>query len=315
MVEYPRMKLLKALIVSMRPRQWLKNASLFAAVAFGGELLDARVFGQVAEASAAFSLLCSSAYLFNDIIDRKRDRKHPLKKERPIAKGTLRVPIAAAASVLLAIGSLTWIGLRFNQSLFAIAIGFFALQISYSLCFRNMIILDALVVAMAFVLRVYAGAFIIPTAISSWLVLSVIGLALLLAFGKRRSERTLLSTRKKQLLTRETLRHYPNALLDSMISMAAAFTTISYATFAFQTSPTTPSSELSDLIPRTLSTPKWMMLTIPLVIYGVARYLYVVYEKKEGESPEKVLLSDYPLLGTVVLWGITILAIIYGLGS
>lgn len=309
------MNTLKALIVSMRPRQWLKNCSLFAAVLFGGEILETNVLLKVFEAFGAFCLLSSSAYLFNDIIDRKSDREHPLKKERPIAKGTLPVSAAGIATALLAMISLSWIALRFNQSFLAITLGFFALQVSYSLHFRNVIILDALTVAMAFVLRVYAGAFIVPTAISSWLILVVIGLALLLAFGKRRSERTLLSTLKQLPLTRETLKHYPDTLLDSMISMAAAFTTISYAIFTFQTSPTTPSSKLSNLIPWTLSAPKWMMLTIPLVIYGVARYLYIIYEKKEGESPEKVLLSDRPILGVVLLWGFIIFTIIYGLGS
>jgi 4-hydroxybenzoate polyprenyltransferase len=299
----------------MRPRQWLKNISLFAAVAFGGELFNASVFYQVIEAFFAFSLLSSSAYIFNDITDRKRDRNHPLKKERPIAKGA--IPVAAALPIFgfLAIGSLAWIFSRFNQSFFILALVFIILQLSYSLLFRNVIILDAMVVAMAFVIRVYAGAFIIPTPISSWLILAVIGLALLLAFGKRRSERTLLSTLHHRLLTRRTLRHYPDTLLDSTISMAAAFTAISYAIFAFQTSPMTPASQLTALIPPTLANPKWMMLTIPLVIYGVARYLYVIYEKKEGESPEKVIITDFPLLGTVLAWAATVLTIIYGLGG
>lgn len=307
--------IIRDLIVLMRPRQWLKNISLLAAVAFGGELLNTSVFYQVIEAFLAFCLLSSSAYVFNDIADRRRDRNHPLKKERPIAKGTIPIAVALLVFGFLAAGSLVWIFIRFNRSFFVLALVFIVLQLSYSLLFRNVIILDAMVVAMAFVLRVYAGAFIIPTPISSWLILAVIGLALLLAFGKRRSERTLLSTLHRRLLTRRTLRHYPDTLLDSTISMAAAFTTISYAIFAFQTSPMTPASQLTTLIPPTLATPKWMMLTIPLVIYGVARYLYVIYEKKEGESPEKVLITDLPLLGTVLAWVTTILAIIYGLGG
>jgi len=305
------MRTLGALIVAMRPRQWLKNASLFAAVAFGGELLEAVVFYQVVEAFFAFSLLCSSCYIFNDIIDRERDRRHPLKKERPIAKGTLPIPAAALFSLALAGGSLIWLASRFNKSFFAITVIFFALELFYSIYLRNVIILDAMAVAMAFVLRVYAGAFILPTPISSWLVLATIGLALLLAFGKRRSERTLLSASHQKFLTRETLRHYPDTLLDSAIAMAAAFTAISYGVFSFQTSPTTPSAQVSALIPPTLATPKWMMTTIPIVIYGVLRYLFVIYEKKEGESPERVLLSDLPLLGAVMLWVAFVLVITY----
>jgi len=308
-------KTLKALITSMRPRQWLKNTSLFAAILFGGEVLNATALTKTLEAAIVFSFLSSAAYLFNDVNDRGRDRRHPLKKERPIAKGTLPVSIAVFTSCLLALGSLAWAGIRFSHSFFALAATFLLLQLSYSLYFRSVIILDALVVAMAFVLRVYAGAFVMPTPISSWLILSVIGLALLLAFGKRRSEWTLLSPLKRHPLTRETLRHYPDTLLDSIISMAAAFTTISYAIFSFQTSPITPSSQLLELIPPTLATPKWMMLTIPLVIYGVSRYLYIIYEKKEGESPEKALLSDWPLLATTILWATSIFIIIYGLGG
>ena len=309
------MNILKALIVSMRPTQWLKNLSLFAAIFFWGQLLEAEILFKVGEAFLAFSLLSSSVYLFNDIIDRKRDQRHPFKKERPIAKGTLPLPIAAAAFAIFAAGSLIWIALRFNQFFFNLALAFFILQLLYSLVFRNLIILDALIVAFAFILRVYAGAFIIPTPISSWLTLSVIGLALLLAFGKRRSERTLLSSLHQKLLTRITLREYPDTLLDSMISMAAAFTIITYSLFAFQTSPTTEATFLAGLIPSTMATPRWMMLTIPIVIYGVARYLYVIYEKKEGESPEKVLLSDLPLLSTVFLWIAAVFLIIYSLGS
>lgn len=309
------MKKLKALIISMRPRQWLKNLSLFAAPFFWGQLLETDIFLKVGEAFFAFSLLCASAYLFNDIIDREHDQKHPLKRERPIAKGTLSVTTAGVAFVILALSSLIWMALRFNQFFFSLALLFLVLQLSYSLIFRNLIILDALVVAFAFVLRVYAGAFIIPTSISSWLILSVIGLSLLLAFGKRRSERTLLSALGQKFLTRATLRKYPDILLDSMISMAATFTTISYAIFAFQTSPTTEAPFLAGLIPYTLATPKWMMLTAPIVIYGVARYLFVIYEKREGESPEKVLLSDLPLLGAIGLWVVAVFWIIYVLGG
>jgi len=130
-------------------------------------------------------------------------------------------------------------------------------------------------------------------------------LALLLAFGKRRSERT--------ILTRKTLEHYPDTLLDAMISMSAAYAILSYSLFAFQTSPLPETPFFEAYLPATIARPKLMMLTIPLVIYAVARYLYVIYEKKEGESPERVLLSDYPLLASVVVWGLAVVGIIYWL--
>jgi hypothetical protein len=163
-------------------------------------------------------------------------------------------------------------------------------------------------------MRVFAGGFASNTSISSWLALTTIGISLLLAFGKRRSEKTILekfnedTTKPK---TRKTLRHYPDALLDSMISMSATYTIITYSLFVFQISPQNVSRALSTVLPSILKSPKWMMLTIPLVIYGVARYLYLIYEKQEGESPERVLLSDKPLLFTVSLWGISALLMIY----
>jgi 4-hydroxybenzoate polyprenyltransferase len=180
--------------------------------------------------------------------------------------------------------------------------------------FRNVIILDSLIVASGFVIRVFAGGFATNTSVSSWLALTTIGISLLLAFGKRRSEKTILDKYNVSVditKTRSTLRHYPDNLLDSMISMSAAYTIITYSLFVFQISPDNVSKGLAALLPSVLKSPKWMMLTIPLVIYGVARYLYVIYEKGEGESPERVLLSDKPLLSAVILWGIMAVSFIY----
>ncbi len=304
------MNYLKALLISARPKQWVKNLALFAAAFFGGEILRPGVVSRLFEAVLIFSFLSSTAYIINDIVDRKKDRQHPVKKNRPIASGKLPVPAALVFAILLGGATLAYTSVNFNQYFFGISILFVFLQLTYSLWVRNVIILDALWVATAFVARVYAGAFVLPTSISSWLVLSVIGLALLLAFGKRRSERTLLSKLHQRLLTRVTLRHYPDTLLDATISMSAAYTTLAYSIFTFQTSPV-GSSSFADFLPATLASPKWSLLTVPLVIYGVARYLYVIYEKKEGESPEKVLLTDLPLLGTIILWALAIFVVTY----
>lgn len=174
-----------------------------------------------------------------------------------------------------------------------------------------MIILDALAIALGFILRVFAGAWVLPVPLSSWLVLSTIGLSLLLAFGKRRSERTILAREGLDLKTRKILEHYPDTLLDAMISMSAAYAILSYSLFAFQTSPLPATPLFETFLPATIARPKLMMLTVPLVIYAVARYLYVIYEKKEGESPEKVLLSDRPLLASIIVWGLLVVTIIY----
>lgn len=297
-----------------RPRQWSKNLSLFAAPVFTGLLFSGDVLANTLKGFIAFCIISSGVYFLNDVIDTKRDRKHPIKKNRPIASGKISMTTAKIVTlILLGFGlfySLSYVGRFFSYTI----ITYIVSQIAYSLYFRNVIILDSLFVATGFILRVFAGGFAGESSISSWLILATIGLSLLLAFGKRRSERTILLKllgSKGKIDTRKTLRHYPDKLLDSMISMSASFCIITYALFTFQTSPEIVNPTLVSVLPSILRSPKWMMLTIPIVIYGVARYLYVIYEKEEGESPERVLLSDQPLLATVTLWGASIMAVIY----
>lgn len=306
-------KLIKNIIISARPRQWLKNLSLFAAVTFWGTFFDPVIFIKVAKAVLIFCGLSSSMYLLNDIFDAPKDRLHPTKKERPIASHELSPKVAALISLLLILILLP-LSFQLNKFFFVLCFSFIILQLLYTLILRDVIIMDAMTVATGFIFRVYAGALVVNTPISAWLILSTIGLALLLAFGKRRSEKNLLKTRGIEEKTRITLEHYPDSLLDSMISVSASLTLVSYVLFAFQTSPTETIPPLLPYLPVTLAKPKWMLLTIPLVIYGVARYLFVIYERKEGESPEKILLSDFALLSTIILWWVSVITIIYGVG-
>lgn len=302
--------MIKLLLVSARPWQWLKNISLYAPLVFWGELFRPEGFVKVSKAFVLFSLISSAVYLINDVIDSRRDRRHPFKKHRPIAAGQLSVKVALfVAAVLLTFGLAA--SFLLEPYFFLPVLVYFLLQVFYSLWLRQAIILDALAIALGFILRVFAGAWVLPVPLSSWLVLSTIGLALLLAFGKRRSEKTILAVEGLNPKTRKTLEHYPDTLLDAMISMSSAYAIISYSLFAFQTSPLPASPFFESILPVTIARPKLMMLTIPLVIYAVARYLYVIYEKREGESPEKVLLSDYPLLSSAIVWGLAVLAIIY----
>lgn len=298
------------IIRTSRPRQWLKNLALFAAPVFGGLLFDLDVIKIELIAFIAFSIVVSGTYTFNDLMDAPKDRQHPVKKNRPIASGKLSPNLAKLLVIIFyAVGlfiAFKYVGTYFG----AAALGYILIQLSYSLFFRNIIILDALIVSIGFILRVFAGGFAAEVSISSWLILTTIGLSLLLSFGKRRSEKTILGEYKKKG-TRNTLEHYPDSLLDSMISMSASLCILAYSLFAFQTSPIKQVSSITNFLPSILKTPKWMMLTIPIVIYGVARYLYIIYEKKEGESPARVLLSDTPILATVMLWGLSILYIIY----
>ena len=291
------------LIRAMRPRQWIKNLFIFAPLIFSGELFNTEYLNKSFLAFFYFCAVASSIYILNDIIDLEKDRKHPIKKNRPIASGKISVNLATVFSLILLIifvpSSFVFVGTYFGVILST----YIVLQILYNLKLKDLIIIDALTITIGFILRVYAGALAISISVSSWLILAVIGLSLLLSFGKRRAERTLLEAQgisKEQ--TRKILRHYPDNLLDSMISMSATFAIITYSLFAFQASPT-QIGEFSYLLPVTLASAKWLMLTIPIVIYGVARYLYVIYEKKEGESPDRILLKDKPLFFTALIWG------------
>ncbi|MBI2414714.1 decaprenyl-phosphate phosphoribosyltransferase [candidate division WWE3 bacterium] len=300
------------IIRTIRPRQWLKNLAIFAAPILQGVVLKHDVLISCVLAFIAFTLLACGTYILNDLVDAPKDRKHPVKSNRPIASGKLSINLAlilmAAFYFLGTLISFSFVGSYFG----ILGISYILLQLSYSFYLRNIIIMDAMAVSAGFILRVFAGGVASDTSISSWLVLTTIGLSLLLAFGKRRSEKTLLSEYEESE-TRTTLLHYPEALLDSMISMSASFCMIAYSVYAFQTSPVLMGPEISRLLPSILKSPKWMMITIPLVLYGVARYLYIIYEKKEGESPERVLLSDSPLLLTVLIWGVTVFIIRYSL--
>ena len=295
-----------------RPRQWLKNLSLYAAPVFSGMLFFGHTFERVTRAFFVFCVLSSGVYFLNDIIDASKDRLHPVKKNRAIASGKISKILAGFISLFLLTGSIIY-SYYFVGSYFTfVLIGYVIIQLFYSFWLRNVIIMDSLVVATGFVIRVFAGGFASHTSISSWLALTTIGISLLMAFGKRRSEKTILEKYDQNATgIRKTLDHYPDNLLDSMISMSATYTIISYSLFTFMVSPGVVSEALSSVLPSVLKNPKLMMLTIPIVIYGVGRYLYVIYEKHEGESPARVLLSDIPLLLAVLVWGSMAMAVIY----
>lgn len=304
------------LIRTARPRQWLKNFAVFAPITFAGFLLEPNNFVNATKAFLVFCALSSATYFMNDMVDAEKDKLHPIKKNRPIPSGKLSKRLAILMSILLVLGGFLYAYNQIGTYFTVICMTYIALQVCYSFYFRHVIILDSLIVASGFIIRVFAGGLASYSSVSSWLLLATIGLSLLLAFGKRRSEKTLLAQQQElqdQKETRATLRHYPDSLLDSMISTSASFCLITYALFTFQISPHEVKGELIKYLPSILGSPKWMMVTIPVVIYGVARYLYIIYEKKDAESPERVLLSDKPILATVVLWTAMALLILYGL--
>ncbi len=303
------------IIREIRIRQWLKNGFVFIPLVFGKQLFDMSSFISVLGAFFAFSFIASFVYIINDLKDIEKDRLHPIKKNRPLASGTLSVELGLKVAVLfLSFGLL--LSAIIAYYLFYLILFYVFLQLAYTFKLKKYIIIDALTVSFGFIVRLFAGGVAGEVSISSWLILFVIGLSLLLAFGKRRGERTVLSEKNIDLSTRETLKSYPDSLLNSMISMSAAYTIITYSIFTFQTSPNNQTPELiKSLLPSTLQSPKWMMFSIPVMIYIVARYLYVIYESKYAESPERALLSDKPLLVAIGVWGLLIFVFYYILGT
>jgi len=303
---------LKLVLKATRVTQWIKNVVLFAPIVFSGLLFLPGYFTTVVWATFLFCLLSSSIYLFNDIIDAPKDRLHPFKKKRPIASGELPLPIAVFMFISLLVLSL-WLGAITSTFFFVTQLGYFALNILYTLWWKTIAIVDVFVIAAGFVLRVYAGSFVVNAHMDVWFLLTVISASLFLAVGKRRSEMTLMEGRSGS--SRSTLVHYTPALLDAYTSMFANTTWLTYALFTFLHPPFQADGKvlkLLALLPRTLVAEKWLMATVPIVIFGIMRYMQLIYENNEGESPHKVLMSDKTLLGTVLLWGLMVLLMIYG---
>ena len=290
------MRLATALILSTRPRQWSKNALLFAALLFSKNIFQPSIVAKAIAGFAIFCLISGATYLFNDILDRKKDRLHPEKSKRPIAAGTLSVPIAASAVALAVIGGFTAAWLLDTQFL-GVALAYLTLQLAYSTVLKHIVIVDVLAITTGFVLRVLAGGVIIHVAISSWLLVCTFLLALFVALCKRRHELTLLGEAAQE--HRRVLGQYSIELLDQMISVSTASTVLAYTLYT-----------LSEQTIAKFHTDK-LVFTVPFVVYGIFRYLYIVHIRKSGGSPETVLLTDIPLIAGIALWAATAGAIIY----
>lgn len=292
--------LLANLLTSLRPQQWIKNLAVLAPAFFAGQILNSNNWVLLVWAFVLLSLASSGSYLINDLVDKSNDQLHPLKSHRPIAAGKLHPALVILTAAVLITFSL-WAARIFPIYFGLTLAAFVLLQISYSIFLKKIILLDVMAIAATFSLRVFAGAFILPVPISSWLILTTVTLSLLLAIGKRRGEVTLLTHRLADK-HREVLSHYPTILLDGLTFMMAASTLITYSLFSFNQPENLTRQKLSEILPLTLANPKWMMVTVPFVIYGIFRYLYVIYEKRDGSSPERILVKDWPLLLTVVAW-------------
>ena len=292
--------LLSGLLASLRPSQWTKNLIIFAGVLFGQRLTDVSAVLAAAGAFVIFCLLSGVVYLINDVMDREADRRHPIKKARPIASGALPVRAALTAAGLIAAGALVS-ALALRPELGLVALLYVVLLGLYSWRLKHVVIIDVLTIAVGFVLRAVAGAVVIPVAVSVWLYLLTILLALFLALAKRRHELVLLADGATG--HRRILQEYSPYLLDQMISVVTASTLVAYAIYTV--SPETTAKFQTH----------WLGLTLPFPLYGIFRYLYLVHQKDGGGSPSDMLLTDRPLLICVALWAAVVALIIYGPGQ
>lgn len=291
------LRMIKPLIKSMRPRQWVKNGVLFAALVFDRQFTPSHL-PDILHTLAGFGIFCvlsGLVYILNDITDLEADRKHPEKRKRPIASGALPLPAARIAVIILPLLVFP-LSLLLSPAFAWVALGYFLLNLAYSRWLKHIPLLDVLTIAFGFVLRVAAGVVLIQVArFSPWLyVVTTLG-ALYIGFGKRRAELALLAEQAHN--HRKVLDGYTLPLLDQYITIVSATTIIAYSLYTFS-APNLPENHV-------------MMLTIPFVIYGVFRYLYLLQVKHSGGAPEDVLLSDRPMQVVILLWGLAVVAIFY----
>lgn len=287
--------MLRALFKTMRPRHWTKNAFLFAALVFDGKLFHLPDFLRTLAGFGLFCLISSAVYIFNDLLDVEADRQHPLKKNRPIAKGQLPVPVALAAGATVSLLTIALGYLLAWQFALTILV-YFAMMLTYSKWLKHVPILDVLILAAGFVLRVHAGTTLITVErFSPWLYVLMTLLALYLGFGKRRAELALLADEATN--HRKVLDGYTIPLLDQFITIVSGTTIVAYSLYTFFR-PETPGNHA-------------LMLTIPFVIYAIFRYLYLIQVKRIGGEPEEILLSDRPFQISIFLWGLAVLAVFY----
>ena len=285
----------RALFKSMRPRQWTKNVIVYAALVFDQQFFNLEAFLRTTAGFILFCLISSAVYIFNDLADVESDRQHPDKKHRPIASGKLPLPVAWTAGIVLVVISLP-LGYFLSPAFFIVLLVYFLLIAAYSLWLKHFAILDVLVIAAGFVLRVHAGVTLITVErFSPWLYVLTTLFALYIGFGKRRSELALLSHGAGA--HRKVLDGYTLPLLDQYITIVSGMTIVVYALYTFF-APNVPANHT-------------MMLTIPFVIYGIFRYLYLIQVSHAAGAPEEVLLSDRPLQITALLWGLAVMAVFY----
>ena len=288
---------MRALASALRPTQWIKNLFVLAPVVFSQHLLEWPQLSLGLSAAALFCLVSSSIYLLNDVRDRESDRRHPQKRMRPLASGALtgwEAQAALAALLVVSLGA----GWRLNPSLGTVLGIYWVLNLAYSIRLKHVVILDVFVIAAGYVLRVIGGAVVIGVALSSWLLICTMLLALFIGLCKRRHEVVLLDEGAHG--HRQVLAEYPVPFLDMMIGVLASAALVSYTLYA-----------ASEEVVRRVGHPTGLLLTVPCVLYGFFRYLYLVYRKEEGGDPTQSILTDRPMLANLFVWALMVGAILY----
>ena len=281
----------------MRPQHWVKNVFVLAPLVFAQQARDVPHVMRVLAAFGLFSLLASAAYLINDIADRHSDRLHPNKCRRPIAAGTLPLGVAASAAVVLVVVSLGG-AVLLSPQLAVVLATYLSMNLAYSLALKRVVVLDVMLLSSGFLLRAWAGAVVIGVVMSHWLVLCTGLISLFLGFVKRRQE--LVAFDAEAANQRPILKEYSLQFLDQMVSTVTAGTVVAYSLYAF-------SPEVAEKLDT-----EWMGLTIPFVLFGIFRYLYLVYHRGYGQNPTALILHDSPLLLNLALWAAVSLLALYG---
>lgn len=303
--------ILTAAVKAARPIHWTKNLAVFAAVFLSGYLFDKHNFLNTLFAFISFCFVTSGTYIVNDIFDQKLDRLHPLKRFRPIASGSLPLSLAIIEAIILFLSGIAvalFAGL--DPFFLTIIIIYVFIQFFYSFGLKNIAILDIIIIATGFVLRVYAGAFVVNAHLSVWFLLCIISVALFLASGKRRAELNIIQNTES--LTRKSLGGYKKDLLNSYVTMFGNASWLSWSLFTFFESPkaSVPFWLILAELSKTTTIGKLLMLTIPVTIFGIMRYESLIFQEK-SETPEKLLLTDKALVGTVLLWVVMVYWVLY----
>lgn len=291
--------MVKGIVELVRPTQWTKNAVVFAALIFSKNIFNWAYLASAVLGFIVFCLLSGAVYTFNDIIDRDSDKAHPRKRHRPIPSGRIPLAVAFVVFIILTLVSLSASFLVLPPAFGLVAVIYFVLNVFYSLVLKKVIILDVITISISFVLRAIAGVeALVPTVeLSTWLLVCTFFLSLFLAIAKRRHELVLLEGKAGR--HRKALKEYSTQFIDGMIAVVTASTVMSYTLYT-----------ISERTIEKMATAN-LVYTIPFVVFGIFRYLYLLYVRQEGGAPSRILLKDKPLMAAIVLWILAVIWILY----